>query len=90
MKEPIWIATNVVLAVHDRLLAEHGGLEGLRDIGLLESALSRPRQMFSYEHPDFAALAAFHVAGIEYKHVHARYCICNTLTKQIVRGLFVS
>ncbi|MCB1778121.1 MAG: type II toxin-antitoxin system death-on-curing family toxin [Candidatus Competibacteraceae bacterium] len=68
MKEPIWLELNVVLALHDRLLAEHGGPEGLRDLGLLESALARPRQAFSYSHPDLALLATTYVAGILRNH----------------------
>ncbi|MCP5127477.1 MAG: type II toxin-antitoxin system death-on-curing family toxin [Gammaproteobacteria bacterium] len=68
MKEPIWIETKVVLAIHDRLLAEHGGPSGLRDTGLLESALSRPRHRWAYEQPDLAALATAYIAGIIRNH----------------------
>ena len=42
-REPIWLLKSVVLALHDEQIAEHGGLEGLRDEGLLDSALARPR-----------------------------------------------
>ena len=49
MTEPKWVLDEIVVAVHQMLIAEHGGSSGLRDKGLLESALSRPRQMFSYE-----------------------------------------
>jgi death-on-curing protein len=62
--EPLWILRQVVLAAHGRLLAAHGGGEGLRDPGLLESALARPRQHFSYGDPDIAELAALYTAGI--------------------------
>lgn len=68
MKEPIWVETTVVLAMHDRLLAEHGGPSGLRDWGLLESALARPRQLLTYGQPDLAALAAAYVAGLIRNH----------------------
>ncbi len=51
MKEPRWVIIEVALAVHRMLLAEHGGGEGLRDEKLLESALSRARQKYTYE-PD--------------------------------------
>jgi len=68
MKEPIWLELNVVLALHNRLLAEHGGPEGLRDLGLLESALARPRQVYHYSEPDLALLAATYVAGILRNH----------------------
>ena len=49
MTEPKWVLDEIVVAVHQMLIAEHGGSSGLRDKGLLESALSRPRQMFSFE-----------------------------------------
>jgi len=51
--EPQWIDPRVLLAVHDRHLAEHGGPSGLRDPGLLESALARPRHAFAYRRPGF-------------------------------------
>lgn len=46
--EPVWVLPEVVLAVHQMLLAEHGGLEGIRDKALLDSALNRPLQSFTY------------------------------------------
>lgn len=49
MKEPRWVLKGVVVAVHRLLIEEHGGRPGIRDEVLLESALSRPRQRFSYE-----------------------------------------
>lgn len=57
-----------VLAAHDRLLAEHGGAEGLRDAALLESALARPRQHYAYGSPDIIELAALYTAGIVRNH----------------------
>lgn len=68
MKEPIWIETHVVLAMHDRLLAEHGGPSGLRHGRLLESTLARPRQLLTYDQPDLATLAAAYVVGIIRNH----------------------
>lgn len=68
MREPVWVARHVVLAMHDRLLADHGGPPGLRNEGLLDSALARPRQLFAYGEPDLAALAAAYVAGIIRNH----------------------
>ena len=68
MKEPIWVEATVVLAMHDRLLAEHGGPSGVRDWGLLESALARPRHLSTYEQPDISTLAAAYVAGIIRNH----------------------
>ena len=57
-----------VLAAHDRLLASHGGAEGLRDAGLLESALARPRQHYAYGSPDIIELAAIYTTGIVRNH----------------------
>jgi death-on-curing protein len=62
MNEPVWVRRDVVLAFHDRLLAEHGGSTGLRDEGLLDSALGRPRNLDAYGQLtifDFAAAYAF-------------------------------
>ena len=53
-----WVAPRVVFAIHDRQLAEHGGLEGVRDAGLIESALSRPAHLAAYGASDAADLAA--------------------------------
>jgi len=63
-----WVARSVILAVHDAQLAEHGGLEGVRDAGLLDSALARPRNLAAYGEPDAAALAAAYGAGIARNH----------------------
>ncbi|WP_295446223.1 type II toxin-antitoxin system death-on-curing family toxin [uncultured Thiodictyon sp.] len=49
MSEPRWILESIVVAVHRMLVAEHGGSPGIRDRGLLDSALARPRQRFCYE-----------------------------------------
>jgi death on curing protein len=62
--DPLWIMERVALAVHGRLLAAHGGAEGLRDGGLLESALARPRQHYAYSSPDVIELAALYTAGL--------------------------
>jgi death on curing protein len=68
MREPIWIEDEVVLAIHDRQLIEHGGAEGVRDEGLLESALARPLNHFAYESTDIIELAAKYAAGIVQNH----------------------
>lgn len=68
MSEPVWVELSVVLALHERLLAEHGGAPGVRDTGLLESALARPRQLFAYGAPDRAALATAYITGIVRHH----------------------
>ncbi|HZQ20216.1 MAG TPA: type II toxin-antitoxin system death-on-curing family toxin [Terriglobales bacterium] len=68
-RAPVWIDERDVLAVHDRLLALHGGLPGLRDRGLLDSALARPRQRHSYsESVDTVELAALFTIGIVQNH----------------------
>jgi death-on-curing protein len=65
----VWIDERDALAVHGRLLALDGGLTGVRDRGLLESALARPRQFEAYaDQPDLAALAAAYTAGIIRNH----------------------
>lgn len=66
MKQPKWLKLEIALAVHKMLLAEHGGGEGLRDEKLLESALSRPQQKYTYESDcslyDLAAALSFGLA----------------------------
>lgn len=68
MSEPIWLRTDVILAIHERLLADHGGLAGLRDPGLLDAALARPRQLLAYGSPDLCALAAAYAVGLVRNH----------------------
>jgi death-on-curing protein len=68
MSEPVWVVRELVLVLHDRLLTEHGGAPGLRDEGLLESALARPRQLLAYRDPDICALAAAYAAGLVRNH----------------------
>ena len=68
MKQWVWIEPSVVHAVHERQLAEHGGPTGLRDAGLLDSALARPRQLAAYGVPDHADLAAAYGFGIARNH----------------------
>jgi death-on-curing protein len=53
----------VIFAIHDRQIAEHGGGHGVRDVGLLESGLARPRNLAAYETPDAATLAAAYLYG---------------------------
>jgi len=69
MKEPVWIDERDALALHDRLLALHGGAAGLRDEGLLQSALARPRQIAAYaEKFDLIEMATAYTAGIVRNH----------------------
>ncbi|WCE04146.1 type II toxin-antitoxin system death-on-curing family toxin [Pseudoxanthomonas sp. JBR18] len=66
----VWITRALALAIHDRQLAEHGGGSGVRDEALLDSALARPQQLFSYGDPppDLAALAASLAFGLARNH----------------------
>ncbi len=64
----VWLRPDVVRAIHDAQLAEHGGGVGLRDLGLLESALARPRNLAAYGDPDAAALAACYAYGLASNH----------------------
>jgi death-on-curing protein len=68
MSEPTWIDDDLVFAVHDRQLVEHGGAEGLRDESLLHSALGRPLNHLSYASSDIIELAAKYTAGIVQNH----------------------
>jgi death-on-curing protein len=66
--DPVWLGEAVVLAMHGRLLAEHGGAQGLRDSNLLDSALARPKQILAYGEPDISDLAAAYTSGIIRNH----------------------
>jgi death-on-curing protein len=70
MKEPVWIRLDVVLAMHEEVLMLHGGPEGVRDPGLLESALARPKNMFAYAEQgvSIARLGAAYAKGIIANH----------------------
>ncbi len=69
MTEPLWIDERDALTLHDRLLALHGGAEGLRDSALLASALARPRQLHAYgDAPGIIAMAAAYTVGIVGNH----------------------
>lgn len=65
-----WISKPLALAIHERQLAEHGGLDGIRDAGMLESALAKPQQLFAYGQPtpDLADLAASLAYGLARNH----------------------
>ncbi len=68
MTEPLWLDQRSVLALHADLLREYGGLEGVRDEGLLESALARPQNQAAYGDPSLAELAAAYAFGIARNH----------------------
>lgn len=68
MKEPSWILKSVVLKIQDAQIAEHGGSSGLRDEGLLESALHQPQDLFSYSNPSLFELASSYAERITKNH----------------------
>lgn len=68
MIEPLWLSHRAIEIIHDEQLAEHGGAGGTRDVGLLESALARPQNLFAYGEGDICALAAAYAAGIVRNH----------------------
>jgi death-on-curing protein len=68
MTEPEWLPLTVILAIHEEQLAQHGGAEGLRDAGVLESAIARPRNLLAYGSPDLIELAASLAFGIVKGH----------------------
>lgn len=85
--EPTWIEVEVALAIHDRQLAEHGGLSGLRDMGSLASALERPRNKWTYGETDAAELAAAYAYGIARNHPFADG---NKRTAWVLARLFLA
>jgi death-on-curing protein len=64
----VWLSRAIILAVHDEQLAQHGGAGGLRDMGLLESALARPANHAGYGEPDTAELAGLYAIAIARNH----------------------
>ena len=68
MSEPEWLTITMIVAIHDEQLAIHGGLGGMRDAAMLESALDRPRNKWAYENAGLPALAAAYGFGIAKNH----------------------
>jgi death-on-curing protein len=68
MTEPFWLTRQIIVAIHDEQLTIHGGGSGLRDQGMLESALDRPKNKWSYEQAELAELAAAYAFGIARNH----------------------
>jgi death-on-curing protein len=64
----VWVDRDILLALHDESLAEHGGASGIRDTGLFESALNRPLNLVHYGKPDVAELAASYGYGLAKNH----------------------
>jgi death-on-curing protein len=67
----IWVRQDVVFALHDEQIAEHGGLSGIRDAALVESALARPLNLAAYGEPEAAELAAAYAFGLARNHPFA-------------------
>lgn len=86
MTDPIWVDKAIVLAIHDEQIAEHGGGIGVRDIGLLESALDRPINLHNYEDADLIELAASYGFAIARNHA---FVDGNKRTSAVVTELFL-
>jgi len=84
----VWISKKLSLAIHDRQLSEHGGGNGVRDEGLLDSALARPQQLYAYGEPppDLADLAASLAFGIARNHP---FVDGNKRTAAVVSEVFI-
>jgi death on curing protein len=68
VKEPAWLGREDCLAIHEMMVAQHGGLAGVRDEGMLESALAKPRNLFAYRKPSMSDMATSYAAGIILNH----------------------
>lgn len=64
----IWVALDVAIAAHAQQIAEHGGGEGIRETGLLDSAMARPQNLALYGDPDVSELAASYAFGMAHNH----------------------
>ena len=93
MTEIVWLLEETVIAIHHRQIAEHGGSEGLRDEGLLSSALMRPQNLLAYgePRPDLASLAAAYAYGIARNHPfidgNKRVALVAARTFLILKGI---
>lgn len=82
-----WVPPKVVFAIHDRQLSEHGGLEGIRDAGIIDSAMARAANLAAYGQPDAADLAAAYAFGIAKNH---GFNDGNKRTAWVVARLFLA
>lgn len=83
---PVWVTKAAVIALHERQIREHGGSDGIRDEGLLDSALGRPRNLEAYGEPDLADLAASYAFGIARNHP---FVDGNKRTSLVTAGMFL-
>lgn len=96
MREILWIDKDETLTIHAQQLADHGGSDGIRDEGLLESALARPQNLLAYsdDTPSLARLAAAYAFGIARNHPfvdgNKRTALVVSLTFLLVNGLKVT
>jgi death-on-curing protein len=86
MSEPVWITREECVTVHELLLAQFGGLVGIRDEGLLLSALDRPKNLYAYQKPTFAEMAASLASGIILNHP---FCDGNKRTGFLLAAIFI-
>ncbi len=87
VKSWVWLDPRVVTIIHEEQLAEHGGGIGMRDAGLLESALAKPINLALYSEPDIASLAAAYAVGIAKNHA---FVDGNKRTAFVAMALFLS
>ena len=94
--EPIWVQQRVLIAAHEESLAEHGGPSGVRDLGMLESALARPKNLYAYAEtePSLQRMAASYAFGIAANHPfvdgNKRTALITSFTFLKLNGLRVS
>jgi death on curing protein len=69
--QPIWLEPQIVVSIHEEQITRHGGLSGLRDRGLLESAMARPQHLYAYGEPTLFEMAAAYAGGIVKNHPFA-------------------
>lgn len=87
MSDWVWLDPDVLLAVHDEQIQEHGRATGIRDKGLFESALARARNLAAYGQPDAAALAATYAFGLAKNHA---FVDGNKRTAYVALELFLN
>ena len=68
MKEPKWLLQSVIETIHDMQIAEHGGLSGIRDAGLLESSLARAKNLYEYDNANLFDLASAYAFALVRNH----------------------
>ncbi len=81
-----WIELETVLVIHDLQIQEHGGASGIRDLGLIESAINKPKNLMAYSSPDIPELAAAYAFGLTKNH---GFLDGNKRTAYVVSRLFL-